>query len=175
MRSRLLLIGLCTFSASASAMQPVTLAGLLASEIARPLLEQGPAVAAPRAGQDVALQEAGILDQSPYEWTGVQNCNGAWKMARTTTNGTWASSAEYAWGSRPRVDRQLGKATRRCRSALRRSPARIVRAACCALWLVWLGAEHASTLAQHNLQATQASLEAVDKRLRAGDAYRLEN
>lgn len=50
-------------------MQTVNPPGLLPTDIANALLQQDPGVAAARAGLDVALQEAGILDQSPYEWT----------------------------------------------------------------------------------------------------------
>ena len=69
MKTRFLLAGLLTILGSAQAMQPVNPPGLLPTEIARPLLEQDPAVTAARAGLDVALQEAGILDKSPHEWT----------------------------------------------------------------------------------------------------------
>ena len=69
MTIRLLLIGLLSISGAALAVQPVNPPGLLPTEIARPLLEQDPGVAAARAGLDVALQEADILDRSPYEWT----------------------------------------------------------------------------------------------------------
>lgn len=175
MKWRLLLIGLCTLSASASAMQPVTPVGLLATEIARPLLEQDPAVVAARAGLDVALQEAGILDQSPYEWT----ARGA-GLQRRLENGPhyneWNLGIERGirLAGKAAADRQLGKATveeakARYGEALHESARSLI-----ALWLEWLGAEHAYTLAQLNLQATQASLEAVDKRLRAGDASRLD-
>ena len=69
MMIRPLLIGLLTLSGAVHAAQPVNPPGLLPSEIARPLLEQDPGVAAARAGLEVARQEAAILDKSPYEWT----------------------------------------------------------------------------------------------------------
>jgi len=68
MKIRLLLAGLLMIFGTAQAMEPVNPPGLLPTEIARPLLEQDPAVAAARAGLDVALQDAGILDKSAYEW-----------------------------------------------------------------------------------------------------------
>jgi cobalt-zinc-cadmium efflux system outer membrane protein len=69
MMVRLLLIGIFAVVKAASAAQPMNPPGLMPTAIARPLFEQDPGVAAARAGLDVALQEASILDQSPYEWT----------------------------------------------------------------------------------------------------------
>jgi cobalt-zinc-cadmium efflux system outer membrane protein len=43
-----------------------------------------------------------------------------------------------------------------------------------ALWVDWLAAERARELAENGLQSTQASLAAVEKRLRAGDASKLD-
>ncbi|MDO8369430.1 MAG: hypothetical protein Q7S71_01730, partial [Candidatus Nitrotoga sp.] len=66
---RLLLIGLLTVSGSGQAVvQSVNPPGLLPADIAGALLQQDPGVAAARANLNVALQEAGILDRSPYEW-----------------------------------------------------------------------------------------------------------
>ena len=69
MKAGLLLIGLCALTLSVQAVETLHPPGLLPSKIARALLEQDPAVAAARAGLEVALQEARILDSSPYEWT----------------------------------------------------------------------------------------------------------
>ena len=65
MMKRLFMFVLLGLSASALALEPISPAGLLPTEIARPLLEQDPSVAAARAGLNVALDEAGILDKSP--------------------------------------------------------------------------------------------------------------
>lgn len=175
MMIRLLLIGLLTAPATAQAMQPVNPPGLLPTGIARPLLEQDPGVAAARAGLDVAQQEAGILDQSPHEW-----------MARTTgqqrrlENGPryteWNVGIERAirLSGKAAADRKLGQASveesrARYGEALRESARELM-----ALWVEWLAAERAHELAQNSLKATQASLTAVEKRVRAGDASKLD-
>lgn len=175
MMIRLLLIGLLTAPAAAQAMQPVNPPGLLPTGIARPLLEQDPGVAAARAGLDVAQQEAGILDQSPHEW-----------MARTTgqqrrlENGPryteWNVGVERAirLSGKAAADRKLGQASveesrARYGEALRESARELM-----ALWVEWLAAERAHELAQNSLKATQASLTAVEKRVRAGDASKLD-
>lgn len=175
MRGRLLLIGLCTFSPAASAMQQVNPPGLLPTEIARPLLEQDPAVTAARAGLDVALQEAGILDKSPYEWT----ARGSGQQRRLENGphyNEWSVGVERTLrlGGKAAADRRLGKATieeseARYGEALHESARTLI-----ALWVEWLGAERAYGLSRQNLQFTQASLEAVDKRVRAGDASQLD-
>ena len=63
----LLLASLLSLLGTAQAVEPLSPPGLLPTEIARPLLEQDPGVAAARAGLEVAQQEAGILDKSPFE------------------------------------------------------------------------------------------------------------
>ena len=175
MMIRLLLAGLLTISATAQAMEPVNPPGLLPTEIARPLLEQDPGVAAARAGLDVALQEAGILDQSPYEWTARAS-----GQQRRLDNGPryneWNVGIERAirLSGKAAADRKLGKATveasqARYGEALHESARELM-----ALWVDWLAAERARELAERSVQSMRASLDAVDKRVRAGDASKLE-
>jgi len=64
----MLLIVLSTMAVSTLAAPLPEAPGLLPTPIVRPLLEQDPSVAAARASLEVARQEAGILDSSPYEW-----------------------------------------------------------------------------------------------------------
>lgn len=175
MMIRLLLAGLLTFSATAQAMEPVNPPGLLPAEIARPLLEQDPGVAAARAGLDVALQEAGILDKSPYEWTAR-----AAGQQRRLDNGPryneWNVGIERTirLSGKAAADRKLGKASieasqARYGEALHESARELM-----ALWVDWLAAERARELAETSVQSMRASLDTVDKRVRAGDASKLE-
>lgn len=175
MMIRLLLMSLLTAPAAAQAMQPVNPPGLLPAGIARPLLEQDPAVAAARAGLDVALQEAGILDRSPHEWTAQ-----ATGQQRRVENGPhyneWNVGLERTirLSGKAAADRKLGKAgveesQARYGEALHESARELM-----ALWVEWLAAERAHELAQNGLQSTQASLAAVEKRVRAGDASKLD-
>ncbi|MHB8938625.1 MAG: TolC family protein [Thiobacillus sp.] len=175
MMIRLLLAGLLTISATAQAMEPVNPPGLLPAEIARPLLEQDPGVAAARAGLDVALQEAGILDQSPYEWTARVS-----GQQRRLDNGPryneWNVGIERAirLSGKAAADRKLGRASieasqARYGEALHESARELM-----ALWVDWLVAERARELAESSVQSMRASLDAVDKRVRAGDASKLD-
>lgn len=175
MMIRLLQIGLLTISGTALAVQPVNPPGLLPTEIARPLLERDPGVAAARAGLDVALQEAGILDKSPYEWT-----TRATGQQRRLENGPryneWNIGIERTirLPGKAAADRNLGKASveesqARYGEALHESARELM-----ASWVDWLAAERARELAENSLQSAQASLAAVEKRVRAGDASKLD-
>jgi cobalt-zinc-cadmium efflux system outer membrane protein len=175
MMIRLLLAGLLTIAATAQALEPVNPPGLLPTEIARPLLEQDPRVAAARAGLDVALQEAGILDQSPYEWTARAS-----GQQRRLDNGPryneWNVGIERAirLSGKAEADRKLGKASieasqARHGEALHESARELM-----ALWVDWLVAERARELAESSVQSMRASLDTVDKRVRAGDASKLD-
>ena len=175
MMIRYLLIGLLAFPSSTLAVQPVHPPGLLPTEIARSLLEQDPSVAAARAGLEVALQEAGILDKSPYEWT----TRAAGQQRRLETGpryNEWHVGVERTirLPGKAAVDRSIGKATveesrARYGEALHDTARELL-----ALWVDWIAAERARELAERSLQSTQDSLAAVEKRLRAGDASRLD-
>lgn len=175
MMIRLLLAGLLTISATAQAMEPVNPPGLLPAEIARPLLEQDPGVAAARAGLDVALQEAGILDKSPYEWTARAS-----GQQRRLDNGPryneWNVGIERTirLSGKAEADRKLGKASieesqARYGEALHESARELMT-----LWVGWRAAERARELAESSVQSMRASLDTVDKRVRAGDASKLD-
>ena len=175
MIARMLLIALSTISIGALAVPPMNPPGLLPAAIARPLLEQDSGVAAARAGLEVALQEAGILDRSPYEWT----ARAAGQQRRLDTGpryGEWHVGLERAirLPGKAEADRELGTATveesqARYGEALHEAARELM-----ARWLDWLGAERAVELAASNLQSMQASFDAVDKRFRAGDASKLD-
>ena len=175
MMIRLFLATLITAAGSAYALLPPNVPGLLPTEIARPLLEQDPRVAAARAGLEVARQEAGILDKSPYEWTGK-----ALGQRRSVDSGPryreWNVGIERTirLPGKGSADRNIGKATMeeseaRYGEALHESARELV-----SLWVDWLAAEHGRELAAANLQAVQENLKAVDKRNRAGDASKLD-
>ena len=174
MMIRLLLMGLM-LSGTARAVQPVNPPGLLPTEIARPLLEQDPGVAAARAGLEVALQEAGILDKSPYEW--IARSTG---QQRRVENGPryneWLVGIERTLRlpGKAAADRNLGKATVEASQARYGEARHEAARELMGLWVEWLHAENAHTLAGQNRQATQESLAAVDKRVRAGDASKLD-
>ncbi len=175
MKIQFLLIGLLTLAGTAQAVEAVTPPSLLPTGIARPLLEQDPGVAAARAGLEVALQEVGILDQSPYEWT--TRATGQQRRVETGPRyNEWNVGIERAirLPGKAAADRNIGKATvdesqARYGEALHEAARELM-----ALWVNWLAAENARELAETSLKSVQSSLTAVEKRFRAGDASKLD-
>ena len=174
MMIRWLLMGL-VLSGTAYAVQPVNPPGLLPAEMARPLLEQDPGVAAARAGLEVALQEAGMLDKSPYEWI-VRSTAQQRRVENSSRYNEWSAGIERTLRlpGKAAADRNLGKATVEASQARYGEARHEAARELMGLWVEWLHAENAHTLAGQNLQATQESLAAVDKRVRAGDASKLD-
>lgn len=176
MKIRFFLMGLLAVSGIAQALQPVNPPGLLPAEIARPLLEQDPGVAAARAGLDVALQEADILDRSPYEWT----TRTTGQQRRLENSGPryneWNIGVERTirLPGKATADRHIGKATVEESRAHYGEALHEAARELMALWVDWVAAERARELAQRNFQSVQASLAAVEKRVRAGDASKLD-
>ncbi len=175
MMVRFLIFGLMMAAQTVYALEPAVAPGLLATAVARPLLDQDPAVAAARAGLEVARQEAGILDQSPYEWTAK-----ALTQRRTVAAGghygEWNLGIERGLRlpAKGAADRQLGEATMGEARARYGESVHDAARELMALWLDWLAAEQAQALAQASLTAVRANLAAVDKRVKAGDASRLD-
>ncbi|CAN0296669.1 unnamed protein product [Phaeothamnion confervicola] len=174
MMTRLLLIGTMCIGASVQA-QPTQTQGLLPTHIARPLLEQDPGVVAARAGLQVARQEAGLVESSPYEWT--TKLSG---QRRTLKDGPdyqeWSAGIErpLRLPGKATADRSIGKAAvdggqARYGEALHEAATELL-----SLWLDWLGAERGRELAGANRQSAQENLAAVEKRSRAGDASKLD-
>ena len=175
MKIRFFLTTLVMVTGSAFALQPANVTGLLPTEIARPLLELDPRVAAARAGLEVAKQESNILDKSPYEWTGK-----ALGQRRSLDSGPrygeWNVVMERTirLPGKALADRDIGKATMeeseaRYGEAVHESARELV-----SLWVDWLAADRGRELAAGNLLAVQENLSAVDKRTRAGDASKLD-
>lgn len=177
---RLFLIGLLTVSGSGQAEQSVNPPGLLPADIAGALLQQDPGVAAARANLNVALQEAGILDRSPYEW--ITTVMGQRRVQNYGPNTSTGNRSEWHAGIERTIrlpgkavaDRSIGNATIE-ESQARYGEARHEAAReLMTLWIDWLAAERGRELAENSLQSTQVSLAAVQKRVRAGDASKLD-
>lgn len=170
-----LLIALSAMAVSTPAAPLPETPGLLPTPIVRPLLEQDPSVAAARASLEAARQEAGILDSSPYEWNARMS-----SQRRTLQSGPryqeWNVGIERTLRlpGKAAADRNIGKATveeaeARYGDALHEAARELLT-----LWLDWLHAERAYELAGANGQAAQENLNVVEKRVRAGDAARLD-
>lgn len=175
MTIRLLLIGLLTISGAVQAVQPVNPPGLLPTEMARPLLEQDPGVTAARADLEVALQEAGILDRSPYEWTARTT-----GQQRSVENGPRYNEWNFAVERTVRLpgktaaDRALGTAAVEASQARYGEVLHETALELMTLWVEWLATEQARELAESTLQSIQSNLAAVEKRVHAGDASKLD-
>ncbi len=175
MMIRCVMVCLFATMGTAHALQAPTIVGLLPTELARPLLEQDPRVAAARAGLAVAREESNILELSPYEWTAK-----AFGQRRSIDTGAqyreWNVGVERAirLPGKGVADRNMGKATieeaeARYGEAMHESAKELM-----SLWIDWLASERGRELAAANFQAVQDNMLAVDKRSRAGDASRLD-
>jgi cobalt-zinc-cadmium efflux system outer membrane protein len=149
--------------------------GLLPTAIVRPLLDQDPEVAAARAGLDVARQDAALLEVSPYEWTAKVTA-----QRRTLDTGPryqeWNAGLERTLRlpGKAGADRRIGQAMleegeARYGEALHETARELL-----GLWLDWLNAEQGYELAKAHLQAAQENLGVVEKRVKAGDAAKLD-
>ncbi len=161
--------------AQSALLQPVAPAGLLPTDAARALLEQDPGVAAARSGLEVAMQTADMLDASPYEWTP----NAMLQQRRVKHDDRFTEwnvgiDRTLRLPAKAAADRKTGAATLEEAQAGYALALHQAARDLMMLRVDWLAAERALHLADVNLRATQANLDAVDKRYRAGDASQLD-
>ncbi len=168
-----------TFFSSAYALgqiSPITPPqSILPTEHVRHLLTQDPSVAAARANLEVARQEDGLLRRSPYEWT-AKIAAGQRSVKNDARYTEWNMGIErpIRLPRKATADQRLGKVViaeseARYGDALHESARELLN-----LWLNWLTAENAQKLANLNLQSMESSYSAVEKRVRAGDASKLD-
>ncbi len=175
MMPRLTLLSLFALAFSVHAAPEAETPGLLPTQMVRPLLEQDPSVAAARAGLEAARQEAGLLESSPYEWTARLS-----SQRRTLQEGTayqeWNAGIErpLRLPGKASADRNIGQATIEEAEARYGEALHEAAQALLSLWLDWLAAENGRELASINRQSAANNLSAVEKRLRAGDASKLD-
>ena len=149
--------------------------GLPPTPVARPLLDRDPSVAAARASLEAARIEAGILERSPYEWT-ARLSGQRRSLDAGPRHNEWNATIERPWRlpGKAAADASLAEATVAEGEAILGEALLEAARELASLWLDWLGAESARELVQSMQAASQANLDAVDKRLRAGDASRLD-
>lgn len=149
--------------------------GLLPTPIVLNLIDQDPGVMAARAGLEVARQEANILERSPYEWNARLT-----GQRRTVQNGPdyreWNVGLERTvrLPGKAKADRNIGKATVDEADARYANARHEAARDLLTMWLEWLQADAGYGLAQSNGRAAEGNLGAVQKRVRAGDAARLD-
>lgn len=149
--------------------------GLLPTEVARAILDQDPEVTSARAGMAVFKEEAAIAKGSPYEWTAKYTSQKRKMEAGNLEYSEWNAALErpLRLPTKMGADKRIGKALldrgeAEYGEAIHETAKELLN-----LWLDWLGAEQAYTLAKVNQQSTQDSLGIVQKQFKAGDAARL--
>lgn len=173
-------VGLIAATLSASvgpayAISPQPTPGLLTTQQARPLLEQDPGVLAARAGLVAGEAENQALRASPHDFSA--RVTGQQRDVRGADQyNEWFASIErpIRLPGKASADRKLGEATVEWSEAGVGEALHEAARTLVSLWVDWLAAEKAHELASSSLESFGHSLAAVDKRVRAGDASRLE-
>jgi len=149
--------------------------GMPDTALIRDLLNKDPAVAAAIANLRVARSAAGILEDSPYEWTPSVSA-----QRRNVNTGEhyneWNIGVDRgirlpgkATADRDLAGGVLGEARAKYRAEIHSSATELMT-----LWIDWLQAEAANRLAQTNHETVNRSVQTVDKRVKAGDASKLD-
>lgn len=170
-----LLLGLATASAAAQGSEPRIAADLPSTAAAQDWLRQDPAVRQAVAELSGAGHVAGQLRASPHEWT-LKATGQQRRYTVGPSSNEWSAQLERTIrlpGKRA-MDRELGDveialAEARLGEAIHEAARSLLD-----LWMDWLQAEQARELMVAQAGFAQASLDAVQKRQRAGDASRLE-
>lgn len=155
--------------------QAQSLAGLLPDLYARPFLDRDPMVLAARAEAAAVRDDARIQRDSPYEF--VARATGQRRRAELGARyNEWNVGLERTLrlpgkaAADGRIAAALdGQADAHYGEALHESARTLL-----ALWLEWAAAEQGKLLAEASLEAARRNVEVVDKRVRAGDAARLD-
>lgn len=161
-----------------SAVQAVPTAatpGLLPTAVVRPILTSDPRVVSGRAGFAAAQEDWNILSSSPFEWTARATAQRR-KLEQGPTSREWNVGVERTirLPGKANADRRIGKFTidegeARYGKAKRQTALELL-----GLWLDWTNAEQTAELASTQLQIVQENLTSVEKRVKAGDASKLD-
>lgn len=169
--SIVILMGLST-SVLAETAAPLN---ILPTPLVVSMLNADPRVASARASVDAALQEAGIIRRSPYEW--IVTATGQQRRVDAGPNyNEWNAEVQKTLRlpGKTSADQNIGSATIQLADASYGEARHEAARELMSLWLDWLAAEHAMTLANRGLTSANESLAAVEKRNRAGDASMLD-
>lgn len=172
------MISLLMLSVSAPhlrAAELATPADLPATPIARQAIDGDTQVQRARAALEAARIEARLVAQDPYEFN--TRITGQRRSVRSSADfNEWSASLErpVRLPGKAALDAQLGEL------ALREAQARYGDALHSAsrdllgLWIDWLAASHAQSIVATQLGLAQDSVIATEKRVRVGDAARLD-
>ncbi len=169
-----LLLALTAASLRAQGTQPAA-TELPSTTQAQAWLRQDPAVRQAAAELSGAGHVAGQLRASPHEWT-LKATGQQRRYTVGPSSNEWSAQLERTIrlpGKRA-MDRDLGDAEIALAEARLGEAIHEAARSLLDLWMDWLQAEHARQLMTDQARFAQASLDAVQTRLRAGDASRLE-
>ena len=174
MRTVVLLGCLLAFCARETIGAPQVLE-LVSAAQARALLEQDPGVRAARSALEAARREGRTLELSPYDWTG---------RASTQRRSVRSEDRFQEWNigvertlrlpAKADADRKTAAATVELAEAQYGEALRDAAKSFLTGYLDWLGAELGLELAAANGRAARENVAAVERRVRAGDASRLD-
>lgn len=171
---RLLIVAVLAAGVAHAAPLPPT-PGLLPTPVVLPLLDQDPQVAAARAEREMLRQDAALAQASPYEWTARLST-----QRRRVDPGPgykeWNAGLERTLRlpAKAGADRQLAAALLEEGDARYGEARHETARELLGLWLDWASAEQASALAGLQVRAAADNLAIVEKRVKAGDAARLD-
>jgi len=174
MRALLISLSLALPLGAQAQAQP-TPAGLPATEQAAAWLERDPMVLQAQAALRSAGHGAAALAASSHEW--LLKAGSQRRRVRELGNSQeWSLGLERTLrlGGKAALDRRLGELDQDIARARLGEARHEAARALAELWLDWQAASAAQALAQQQLALGEANLQVVQKRLRAGDAARLE-
>lgn len=173
-RPRMLCSVLFLVTGSAVA-QPIEVPGLLSPAVVRPLLEAAPAVVTARATTSVLQHESQGLEASPYEWT-AQLSGQQRRQEDGPSHNEWSIGVERGirLPQKAAADRQLAQVLTQQADVQYDEAVHEAAREFADLWVEWLTAEQAYRLATENQQSMQVNFDIVQKRMRAGDASKLD-
>lgn len=161
----------------AQAQAPDRPAGdLPAPGLALALIDADPAVGQALHALQAARHGGAALAVGPHEWTANGTAQRRRYQSGAPAAGEWSAGVQRTlrMPGKARLDAQLGDAHVQVALAQLRQARLQTASQLLELWLDWVGAEHAQALWQEQRALARANLDAAGKRLRAGDASRME-
>lgn len=166
-----LLIALVAGSVQAA---PPATPGLLPTEIVRPLIDRDPEVSAARATREISKQDASLVRASPYEWNAKATAQRRSVEGKRYSEWNVGLERTLRLPRKARADRDIASATldegeARYGEALHETARELLD-----LWLNWTETEQMVLLAASQVKAAKDNFESVEKRVKAGDAAKLD-
>ena len=154
---------------------PLAPEGLLPTAVAQPLLDRYPAVMAARAAMTVAERQADILHSSPYEWT-PRVTSQRRNIKNSPDHREWNAGigSTLRLPNKAAADERIGEATIKEGQARYGEARHEAARTLLKYWLDWQVAAQTAQLAAQSRKFAEENLVIVEKRVRAGDAAKLD-